>query len=334
MFKKFVSAVLVFFFAAFFLCGCTPKRNTVNSGDKLNIVCTVFPEYDWCREILGKYQKNVSLTYLLGDGIDMHHYQPDADAVNKIKNCDILMYVGGESEKWVDEALAQVPNNNITVINLLAILGDSAIELERERVRSRKALDPVEETTEPTTIPEPLYEEHPWLSLKHAQTFCTAIADVICQYDPNNADYYKSNLESYINKLAALDKEFRLMFNECKKHALIFGDRYPFSYFEADYNILCYAPFKTCGTAATAQYDDIVALAKQVDYFKTHVVYILESSDTTIADAIIENTTVSNQRIEVLNSAQSVTSKQAEKGMSYLSIMLGNYDIIEGALNQ
>ena len=118
------------------------------------------------------------------------------------------------------------------------------------------------------------------------------------------------------------------------RHALIFGDRYPFSYFEADYNILCYAPFKTCGTAATAQYDDIVALAKQVDYFKTHVVYILESSDTTIADAIIENTTVSNQRIEVLNSAQSVTSKQAEKGMSYLSIMLGNYDIIEGALNQ
>ncbi|MBR6385415.1 MAG: zinc ABC transporter substrate-binding protein [Ruminococcus sp.] len=332
MFKKLVPLIL--FFTVFLLCGCTEKKNNVYSGNKLDIVCTVFPEYDWCREILGKYQKNVNLTYLLGDGVDMHHYQPDADAVSKVKNCDILMYVGGESEKWIDEALAQVPNNNITVVNLLDILGDSAIELERARVRSKKALDPVEETTEPTTVPEPLYDEHPWLSLKHAQTFCTEITEIICRTDPSHADYYRANLESYNNKLSALDKEFRLMFNDCKKHALIFGDRYPFRYFEADYNILCYAPFSTCGTASTAQYDDIVALAKQISYFRTHVVYILESSDTTIADAIIENTTISNQRIEVLNSAQSVTQKQADKGMSYLSIMLGNYDIIEEALNQ
>ena len=267
--------MLIFSFAAVFLAGCARENNNVTDNNKLKIVCTVFPEYDWCREILGKRKTDVSLTYLLGDGVDIHHYQPDADAVNKIKNCDILMYVGGESEKWVDDALAQVPNNNITVVSLLGILGDSAIELERARAKSHKALDPVQEPTEPTTEPEPIYDEHPWLSLKHAQTFCSEITEVICQADPNYSDYYRSNLESYDNKLAALDKEFRIMFNGSKKHALIFGDRYPFKYFEADYNVLCYAPFATCGTAATAQYDDIVALAKQIDYFKTHVVYKL-----------------------------------------------------------
>ncbi len=335
MFKKLISSLLVGTMLMTGVCGCSDNSGEADGG--LSIVCTVFPGYDWCREILGDHVKDVNLTYLLGDGSSMHDYQPDDNDIRKIAKCDVFVYTGGESEKWADEILGGAVNQSMKIINMIELLGDDTIELEEEETNTKKLGKKSEEdengekTTEPE--PEPDIDEHVWLSIRNAELFCTSITDAICEKDPSNAEDYRSNFESYNSKLTAIDKEYKLLFNDCKKHALIFGDRNAFRYFEKDYNILCYAAIDKCLHKTEATYSDVIALAKQVDYFKTHYVYVLENTDTTIADTIIEHVETKNQHVKVLNSMHFVSKKEADKGASYLSYMLENYDVMEEALN-
>ena len=137
--KKSITAILSIAMAAASFTGCSSGNNkssdnsdvkaTVSSpaaSKSYNVVCTIFPEYDWVKEIIGEHANNVNLTYLLDSGIDLHNYQPTADDIMKITSCDMFVYVGGESDKWVEDTLKQANNKNMKVINLIDVLGDSA----------------------------------------------------------------------------------------------------------------------------------------------------------------------------------------------------------------
>ena len=122
--KKITALLLALFMLVGVLAGCG-KQNDTNQTDKLSIVTTIFPEYDWVREILGDKADNAEITMLLDNGVDLHSYQPTADDIVKISDCDLFIYVGGESDEWVEDALRNAANRNMKVINLLEVLGDS-----------------------------------------------------------------------------------------------------------------------------------------------------------------------------------------------------------------
>lgn len=297
------------------LSGCDNKKN--NSDNKLKVVTTIFPIYDWVREVLGDVDVDVEV--LLNNGVDLHSYQPSIEDIAKINNADVFMYVGGESDGWVESVLES--NKNARVVNLLEILGDS-VKLEEE-------LEGVEHDHEHDHEDEEEYDEHVWLSLRNAKKCVEAIKDVLCELDPSNADRYEKNAEEYIEKLELLDQKYMEVVSNSKNNTLVFGDRFPFRYLVDDYNLNYYAAFVGCSTESEASFNTITFLAKKLDDLGLTSILTIEGNNHKIAETIIKNTENKNQEILTLNSMQG----RILEGDTYLSIMEANLEVLKKALN-
>ena len=321
-------------FASFLMCAGLSACNTPTSNnDKLEIVTTIFPEYDWTREILGKNPANAEVTMLLDNGIDLHSYQPSAQDLIKISDCDLFIYVGGESDEWVERALEQSTNKDMVVINLLESLGDKVKEEEvKEGMQEEDEHDHEEGEHDHEEEEETEYDEHVWLSLKNASAICETIEKGIEKIDPTNADTYKSNLASYKAKLNALDADYKAAVDASPIKTLVFGDRFPFRYMVDDYGLDYYAAFVGCSAETEASFDTIVFLAGKIDELGLHSVLTIEGTDHRIAETVVANTTAKNQKILSMDSLQSTTSADVKKGVSYLSVMTGNLDTLKEAL--
>lgn len=317
-------AVLMIFFT-FTACSVSESGSKQNE-QKLSIICTIFPEYDWVREILGSTAENAELTLLLDNGVDLHNYQPTADDIIKISNCDMFIYVGGESDEWVEKALSQADNQNMSVINLLDVLGSSAKEEERaEGMEGEEEEEADDNETE--------YDEHVWLSLKNAEIFCGKIADELCALDSSNADVYRNNLTEYQSKLEDLDTKYKNTVNNAGTKTLLFADRFPFRYLTDDYGLTYYAAFSGCSAETEASFETVKFLADRTDELNLKTILTIENSQVKIAQTVIDSTQSKNQSILSLNSMQSVTSQEVENGVTYLGIMEDNLSVIETALN-
>lgn len=314
MLKKFISAISAVLISTALFTGCQSVQPQ-NDG-KINIICTVFPAYDWTKQIVGN-SDNVNLTYLLGNGSDLHNFQPTADDIIKISDCDIFIYVGGESDAWVEDALANAQNKNMKVINLLDVLADSVVEEEVKEGMADEENHDHDETE---------YDEHIWLSLKNAEKCVNAIWREIRSADDKAVD--SNNTKKYIDDLKSLDSDFHALFDN-NPQTLIFGDRFPFRYFAEDYNLDYYAAFTGCSADTEASFETITFLAQKADELNADTVFAIENSDCTIADSVIENTKSKSQNIAVLDSAQSVTQQQIDNGTTYLSVMQKNYDVLQ-----
>ena len=203
--KKLMTGVL----AAFMLAGCAPKQQ--QNATKLKIVATTFPQYDWIREIIGKDNTNVDLQLLMKNGGDLHSYQPTAGDIANISDANLFVYVGGESDEWVDDALEEKTNKDMKVVNMMQTLGDD-IDEEEEGLEDHDHdhdHDDKDHDHDHDHHDEIEYDEHVWLSLKRAQKIVKAIADELVELDPTNAKKYQANAEAYIAKLAALDKSYQ-----------------------------------------------------------------------------------------------------------------------------
>ena len=335
--KKFKRIFAVFFsllLAAGILGGCEKAEfssisapSASQSGSKpLKIVTTIFPEYDWVREILGDKADHAEVTMLLDNGVDLHSYQPTADDIIKISDCDLFLYVGGESDGWVEDALKEATNQNMQVINLLDVLGEQA-KVE-EVVEGMEA-----EEEESEDEDEPEYDEHVWLSLKNAETLCNAITDALEEIDPANKDAYAANAASYLEKLAALDGEYQTVVDNAARKTVLFGDRFPFRYLVDDYGLSYYAAFAGCSAETEASFETISFLAGKVNELGLPCVLTIEGAQHKIAETIVQNTAKKNQSILTLDSMQSTTSTDVENGTTYLSVMESNLDVLKQALN-
>lgn len=331
--KKILGVIAAVLSVAIILVACTNSKSNNNSTtknnddkSKISIVTTIFPEYDWVRQILGENQANVDLTMLLDNGVDLHSYQPSADDMVKVSKCDLFIYIGGESDTWVDDALKSAQNKNMKVINLLDVLGNSV--KEEEQVEGMQAEEEEEGEEE-----GPEYDEHVWLSLKNAKTLCSSIADALCEIDSKNADVYKKNLNEYTKNLDALDKEYQQAVNGAKYDTLVFGDRFPFRYMVDDYSLKYYAAFVGCSAETEASFETIKFLANKVDELGVTTVLTIEDPKHKIAQTVVENTKEKNQKILALNSMQSVTSDDVKNGETYLNVMQSNIDVLKQALN-
>lgn len=290
---------------------------------KPEIIATIFPEYDWTREILGENPADAELSILQDSGVDLHSYQPTAADMMKIATCDLFIYVGGESDEWVDEALQSSSNPDRVVLNLMDVLGD--------RVREEEVVEGMEEGHEHHSG-EVEYDEHIWLSLRNATVCCESIAKALSDLDPEHADTYAANLKEYQAKLDGLDAAYEKTVSEGSFHTLLFGDRFPFRYLVDDYGLDYYAAFVGCSAETEASFETITFLAAKTDELSLPCVLTLEGRDHRIADTIIQNTANKDLPVLTMNSLQSVTSEDISKGASYLSIMEENREVLAKAL--
>lgn len=302
------------------------SENDNNKTEKLKIVTTIFPEYDWVRQIAGDKVSDMDITMLLDNGVDLHSYQPTADDIMKISDCDLFIYVGGESDEWVNDALKEAVNKDMQVINLLDVLG--------EQVKIEELVEGMQDTEheEEEEHEEKEYDEHVWLSLKNAETLCDAIAEALGNADPDNKAVYDTNKAAYIDQLVSLDNQYREVADQASVKTLLFGDRFPFRYLVDDYGLSYYVAFAGCSAESEASFETISFLAQKIDELGLKYVMTIEKSDQKIAKTIIENTQNKDRSILTLDSMQSTTSADAANGMTYLSIMEGNLNILKEAL--
>ena len=337
----------------------TIEQNSIEKGNsnKISIVCTTFPQYDWVKNILGEEAERFNVTLLLDNGVDMHSYQPAVKDIATAGSSDLFIYVGGESDTWVEDALKEAKNKDLKAINLMETLGNSVKEEEvvEGMQEERESLGhshekPSKEKQEQTqkeshensqeingqkeaADEEPEYDDHIWLSIRNAEIMVKNIEKAIEQLDSDNAKVYQTNVENYIKKLDTLDKQYANTIQNAKYKAILFGDRFPFRYMADDYDLKYYAAFAGCSAETMAGFETVTFLAKKADELRLPVILTIENSDGRIAEAVKSNTTKKNQKILAMNSLQSVTKEQLADGITYLQVMQENLSVLSEALN-
>ncbi len=326
--KKTISLLLITMMVICSLGACASPAGT-SGDDKISIVTTIFPEYDWVMNILGNNPANAEVTLLLDNGVDLHSYQPTADDIMKIATCDMFIYVGGESDRWVEDALSEAVNKDMVVINLLEVLGESVKEEEVV-----EGMQEDEDGEHHHDEDETEYDEHVWLSLKNAVICTEAISHALQdKVDPENSITYAENAAEYMRKLFTLDREYEETIANASGDTLLFGDRFPFRYLTDDYDLNYYAAFAGCSAETEASFETVSFLAGKVDELNLGCILTIETSDGKIAKTIRDNTSTGDQKILVLDSLQSVTMDDINNGVTYLSIMKDNLNVLSEALN-
>lgn len=337
----------------------TIEQNSIEKGNsnKISIVCTTFPQYDWVKNILGEEAERFNVTLLLDNGVDMHSYQPAVKDIATAGSSNLFIYVGGESDTWVEDALKEAKNKDLKAINLMETLDNfvkeeevvEGMQEERESLghsHEKSSKEKQEQTQKEShensqeingqkeaADEEPEYDEHIWLSIRNAEIMVKNIEKAIEQLDSDNAKVYQTNAENYIKKLDTIDKQYANTIQNAKYKAILFGDRFPFRYMADDYDLKYYAAFAGCSAETMAGFETVTFLAKKADELRLPVILTIENSDGRIAEAVKSNTTKKNQKILAMNSLQSVTKEQIADGITYLQVMQENLSVLSEALN-
>ena len=331
--KKIITLMLVAVLAVFALSGCSTSKSGEDTKDKkIKIVTTIFPEYDWVMQILGDKADKADVTMLLDKGVDLHSYQPSTADIAKISEADVFIYVGGESDEWVEDVLKEAKNKKLKVINLMDVMGDKAKEEEVKEGMQPEEEEHAEEAKDGKEEEEVEYDEHVWLSLKNAKIFTKKIADVLSEVDKDDAKTYQANYESYAKKLDDLDKKYADAVASAKNKTLVFGDRFPFRYLVNDYGLDYYAAFVGCSAESEASFETVTFLAKKIDEPGLGNVLTIEGKNHKIAKTVVDNTKNKDQKVLTMDSMQSTTSKDVKDGATYLGIMEKNLEVLKEAL--
>ena len=299
-----------------------------SEDERITVVTTIFPEYDWVREIIKGHEDRFDVTLLLDSGADLHSYQPTVEDITKVSNADMFVYVGGESDEWVEDALADAVNKDQVSVNLMEVLKDTVKEEEVVEGMQGEEEEEGEEGEEEEEGPE--YDEHVWLSVRCAKTLVNDLAAQISSIDEENKDDYEKNAADYVAVLDELDAEYAKTLENTQ--TILFGDRFPFRYMVDDYGIKYYAAFVGCSAETEASFETITFLANKVDELGLKAVFTIESSDGSIAKTIIENSKGKDAKIFVLDSMQSVTAKDVNAGETYIGVVKSNLEVLKEAL--
>lgn len=312
--KKVLLIILSLIVALGVLSGCNSEQK--NKSGRINIVTTIFPLYDWTSKIA---EDKADVTMLLDNGVDMHSFQPSAEDIVKVSGCDMFIYVGGESDSWVEDALKEKVNKDMVVINLMDVLKDDL--KEEEKVEGMEGGSDESEN-----------DEHIWLSLRNAEKCASAISEKLSKLDSENKNSYEKNTDNYIKKLQQLDKKYEETVKDSDKNTMVFADRFPFRYLAEDYSLKYYAAFSGCSAETEASFNTITFLAEKVDENKLSAILKIETSDKKLAETVKENTKTKNQKILTLDSMQNKTMEDVKKKISYISVMENNLNVLKEAL--
>ncbi len=323
--KKIISVLSAAAMFTGILTGCNSSGGSKgNNNGKLSVVTTIFPQYDFVRQIAGD---NVDITMLLSPGSESHSYEPTPQDIIKIQESDLFIYVGGEGDVWVDTIIDSMdkPLNTLTLMECVDVVEEEYVEgMQKEEHYEGDGHDHDEENEEPEL------DEHVWTSPKNAVKMVKAISDELCSIDSENADEYKSNTEKYVAGLEELDKKFEQIVAEGKRDTIIFGDRFPFRYFADAYNLSYFAAFPGCSSDTEPSASTIAFLIDKIKEEKIPVVFSIEFSNKKVADTISKST---EAKMLEFHSCHNVSNDDFKKGVTYLDLMNKNAEALSEALN-
>ena len=350
--KKYIGIGLSILVAIMMVLGCAKKESTgsseAESGSsvtesssvaesnseetkKLSIVTTIFPAYDWVKQVVGD-NKNVEISFLIDKGVDLHSYQASAADIAKITDSDLFVYVGGESDDWAEDIIKENPNLNY--IHMVDSIGEAALAeelvegMQDEEEHDNESEEHANEEGEHEEGEEEI-DEHVWLSIKNAETIVSAIEAKLAEIDPDNKAEYEKNANDYLAKLDELDKEYKDTLSSIQNKTIIVGDRFPFRYLVNEYGINYYAAFKGCDAGSEASFETVKFLANKMDELNMTDIFIIDGSKGDLAKTIVDNTKDKNAKVLVLDSMQSTKSSD---NASYLDIMKKNLEVLKEVL--
>ena len=350
--KKYIGIGLSILVAIMMVLGCAKKESTgsseAESGSsvtesssaaesnseetkKLSIVTTIFPAYDWVKQVVGD-NKNVEISFLIDKGVDLHSYQASAADIAKITDSDLFVYVGGESDDWAEDIIKENPN--LKYINMVDSIGEAALAeelvegMQDEEEHDNESEEHANEEGEHEDGEEEI-DEHVWLSIKNAETIVSAIEAKLAEIDPDNKAEYEKNANDYLAKLDELDKEYKDTLSSIQNKTIIVGDRFPFRYLVNEYGINYYAAFKGCDAGSEASFETVKFLANKMDELNMTDIFIIDGSKGDLAKTIVDNTKDKNAKVLVLDSMQSTKSSD---NASYLDIMKKNLEVLKEVL--
>lgn len=300
------------------LCGC--KGGCYESGGEgLDIVTTVFPAFDFAREIAGD---KAGVCLLVPPGSESHSFEPTAQDILRIQNCDLLICNGGESEIWLEDMLAGMDGEipRLVMLDCVQALGEEV----------KAGMQVAGHDHEGHDHEEAEYDEHVWTSPRNAALICQALGETLCAIDPANSDYYAGRTESYCDKLLALDADFRALAERSGHPTMIFADRFPARYFVEEYGLDYYAAFPGCAEEAEPSARTVAFLIDKVRQENTPAVFYIEFSNQKMADVICEDTGC--QKL-LFHCCHNVTRQQLDEGISYLGLMEQNLNTLREALS-
>lgn len=308
------------------LSGCAlPGGNAEkkSSGEKISIVCTNFPEYDFARQIAGD---KADVTMLLKPGAESHTYEPSPEDIKKIQDCDMFVYVGGDSDEWVEDVLGSVDKSEVTVFKLM----DQVKTIEEVTVEGMEPEDEEEPAESGEDEDEPEMDEHVWTSPKNAATIVKNMAKAMEKLDGKNKSTYEKNADAYVEKINKLDEEFREVVKNGKRKEIIVADRFPFRYFCEEYGLKYYAAFPGCSTDTQPSAKTVAFLTDKVKEDRIPVVFHIELSNEEMSKSIAEAT---GAKSRLLNAVHNVSDEDFRNGATYVSLMEHNVEVLKEALN-
>lgn len=317
------------------LAGCGTERaegvsEEVQDDGRISVVTTIFPQYDFVRQIAGE---NVKLKMLLKPGEETHSYEPTPQDIIAIQNSDIFIYVGGENDAWVEDILESMPEADMRTLKLM----DCVDTVEEEHVEGMQEQpghsheeeeSHEDETEEEHSVHE--IDEHVWTSPVNASAIVDKIKDLLVQADPENRQIYEENAEVYEADLAELDAEFRDVVDNAGRSLVVFGDRFPFRYFADEYGLDYYAAFPGCASDTEPSAATMAFLINKVKEEEIPAVLKMELSNENIANAIAEAT---GTEVRTFYSCHNLTAEEFEDGETYLSMMQKNIETLKEVLN-
>ncbi len=312
--KKYFLAVLTAILILLCLAGC--GNEAVSKDDTFDIVCTVFPQYDWIKSITDGAQ-NVSITLLCGSS-DIHSYQPSVQDIVRINGSDMVIGIGGESDSWVFDSVQK--ESETVSVNLMEVLYGEAVQQHAH----------TEDCDHSHT--EDVNDEHIWLSVKNAIVVTEYLAELLSVQDQQNSDVYTVNAKAYSDTLREIDANFEEACAKAENNTVVFADRFPFRSLFEDYGINYFAAFPGCSADTDASFDTVISLAEKLDEYSLEYVAVTENTDGKTAKAVIENSNDKSISTVILDSMQSITGKDVDNGVSYVSIMKKNLEAVKKLL--
>ena len=350
--RKSITAVLLVSCMALMTAGCAGTGgSTTASGDsgdsadsadegKISVVTTIFPPYDFVREIAGD---EADIKMLLKPGEETHSYEPTPQDIIAIQNSDVFIYTGGENDVWVEDILSSMPDSDMVTLRLV----DCVDTVEEEQVEGMKGTaghdhdegdyddahgGHTDEADDGESAEESPHEadEHVWTSPVNASLIVEQIKNVLSQADPDHSELYEENTLAYQEQLSELDQEFREVVDNAKRDIMIFGDRFPFRYFADEYGLEYYAAFPGCAGDTEPSAATMAFLIEKVREEQVPAVLKMELSNADIANAIAEAT---GTEVKVFYSCHNLSADDFENGETYLSMMQKNVETLKEVLD-
>ena len=288
------------------LLTCSCSVNESSNSDKPTITATIFPQYDFARQIAGEL---ADVNMLLPAGAESHTYEPTPKDIIQIENSDIFIYTGGESDNWIDSILSTINNPDLKIICLTEICPTLALE----------------HSNNSHTI-----DEHVWTSPENVKIITKHISECLINLDPKNSQIYENNFKNYEKELSSLDEEFKSIVKNSKRNILVFGDRFPFRYLAELYNIDYLSAFPGCAEETEPDISTVIEMIEKVKSENIPYVFYTDFSNHKIADTICLET---NAKLLSLRSCHTITSQELDNNITYIDLMRENAQKIKEALN-